>query len=201
MKISDILGNERYWETIKQCSLDNRSKKRHEFMCTNEKKIINFDILKEDYAKEMNSGKMPTNLMKSNDGLYIKDSKYFFVEFKNGKLLKPDNKKNKNKINEIRLKMSDSSLILSDITGMSVEEMRNNVTYILVYNGDRNDMTGKGYEVPGKGSAMLGNSLLRLAGNKKYIQFGLENYVGWLFEEVHTVTPKEFETDFSFIGN
>lgn len=201
MKIEKILQDETYFESIKECSLDDRDNSSKEYMCDIDKKIINFDKLKEDYAKKRNNNVKPNNMMKSNDGLYIEGTSYYFIEFKNGKLIDSNNKRDKNKIRDIRLKIADSSLILSDITEMPIEKMRQNVEYILVYNGDRNNMVGKGHEVHGRGAAMIGKSLMNLTQKKKFIQFGLENYIGWLFKDVDTVTSKEFEKKYSFIGN
>ena len=85
---------------------------------------INFDRVKDAYNQKVNCSETP----KSNDALLQEGGTLYFLEFKDG-----DVEKEKH---EIGRKIYDSLLILTDIIGRGISYTRENMVYILVYNGD-----------------------------------------------------------------
>ena len=85
---------------------------------------INFDRVKDAYNQKVNCLDTP----KSNDALLQEGGTLYFLEFKDG-----DVEKEKH---EIGRKIYDSLLILTDIIGRGISYTRENMVYILIYNGD-----------------------------------------------------------------
>lgn len=157
-------------DTITKLSLDEEN---HESLCNSEKKIINFDKICNSYAKENRLLVIPT----SNDGLWIEDGKFTFIEFKNGKL--------NNEWHHLLQKNYDSLLILFDLNleeklpdcKMNLSYSRKNIDYILVYNGEKNprkDIHEKVFKLSKETSPRLAH---------------LE---GYLFRKVSILTAEEF---------
>jgi len=115
--------------------------------------VINFDSVKDKYIKNLSLSETP----KSNDALYIhNNSEMYFIEFKSGDVA--------GEIYNVRLKIFDSLLILTDIINKGISFTRQNLTYILVYNEEKNSKTAiKKHYVESKGK-------------ENYIKFSLRRF-------------------------
>lgn len=84
-------------------------------------KVVNFDKIPSVYSK----GKGWKSVPKSNDVLYISNDQWYFIEFKNGSI---------DKANLYR-KIYDSLIMLIELGIIaSLDDSRNKINYILVYN-------------------------------------------------------------------
>lgn len=158
------------------------------YMTESELVVVNFDSVKDEYAKSLKLSEFP----KSNDALYRgEDNKYIFIEFKNGYM---DSRKGF----EVKKKIYDSLLIFSDITDQTISQLRKKMSYILVYNYQKNEnnvaVQGNKVRCVAKSAAIdkFGKSLGGKA-QVEIIKFGLEMFKGYCFREVHTYTEEEFE--------
>lgn len=158
-----------------------------DFMTESEIEVVNFNGVKNDYIKDLHVSDTP----KSNDALYVgKENKLVFIEFKNGKI-------NDIKEFDIRRKIFDSLLILMDIIKETAAFTRNHLTYILVYNEERNSQNQKNStNVQDSKSKLFIGSHFAHKGGKKFIRFDLEKFEKLYFKEVYTYTEKEFEDNF-----
>lgn len=149
------------------------------YMTQSEIEVVNFDEVKNEYIQDMKLSVTPC----SNDALYIdKEGKYYFVEFKNGKM-------NSKKIYNVQNKIYDSLLIFCDITSRNISFCRENVNFILVYNESKNPKEdGETQESP---RVAIGKHFSAKA-KKKFIRFDLEKFKTIYFKEVDTFTEKEF---------
>lgn len=84
--------------------------------------VIDFDAVKTDYMRAYHCDPIPA----SNDALLYRDGKYFFIEFKDGNM--------RTEIHEVKRKIFESLLLFGDITDTTISYLRENVSYILVYN-------------------------------------------------------------------
>ena len=109
--------------TLMEASEDD---KNGEYMTQSTEKVIDFDKVKEEYIKNI----LPKVTPASNDVLMKIDDKIYFIEFKNGNITKKE-------IYNVKRKIFESLLIFSDITGETISFTRENVNYILVYNGEK----------------------------------------------------------------
>lgn len=157
-----------------------------EFMTNSNLKVIDFDEVKNQYIAKLGTRKEAAP--KSNDALYIKsEENIYFIEFKNGKVKKYD----------LMQKNYDSTLILSDIISKHISFMKENITYILVYNTDKNDFK----EIDGKlvdkskNRDFIGANLAKLS-NDTFIKFDLGFFKNYLFADVFTLSQKDFEEQF-----
>lgn len=141
------------------------------YMTSCEYPAVNFDEVKDEYITGLHISGNP----RSNDALLVtKDNKSFFIEFKNGYM---DNKK----IFDVKGKIYESLPILTDIIGKGISYTRNELVYILVYNGAKNDpSTDIKKHIASKAKAEL-------------IRFDLERFKNFFFKEVHTYTETEFD--------
>lgn len=106
---------------------DTTTGKTEQFMIDTE--LGDFQVIDFDKFVQNSHQKVFSNL-KSNDALYWTDNSYnhaFFVEFKNGAL--------KNvKGYELRLKIYDSLICLARDLNTTLDSLKEQVTYVLVYN-------------------------------------------------------------------
>ncbi|MDR0704694.1 MAG: hypothetical protein LBF88_06850 [Planctomycetaceae bacterium] len=98
------------------------------------------------------------------------------IEFKNGQM-------NKSKIHEIRGKIFESLLLLTDELGVTINYTRNNLTFILVYN----DLA--------QGRHAIASALSRKS-KINDILFGLDRFERVYFKKVFTMNEGEFEIKF-----
>ena len=101
--------------------------------------VYDFDKIKERYVKELKTCLSLSSIpsFRSNDALYNKNGKLIFIEFKNGCITSKMGKE------QIRSKISESLLILTDILDAKLQEIRKLICYVLVYNRDKNELFEK----------------------------------------------------------
>lgn len=129
MKLKDYgkLNNRKVHSTMREISIDDSDTNQREYMTESMVEVINFDMVKRDY---LNSLGLSEEHAKSVDGLFQGkassrgDASVYMVEFKNGEINNRD----------IERKTRDSVLIFQSITGTQLEDTRNNVGFVLVYN-------------------------------------------------------------------
>jgi hypothetical protein len=146
------------------------------------KPVINFDDFKNYFVKNMSLKKIPSSC----DALYMAyPNDIFMIEFKNGKIEALKNYK-------IKVKIYESLLMLSEKFDQTIKFMRNNLSFILVYN----ENVKHGHDqFEDTGFNNLQNYLFRLA-NKRLIRFGLYRFKELYFKEVYTYSKAEFESEF-----
>ena len=172
-----------------KCASKDENGGRVEYMTESQVGVINFDKIKEAYAKEKGLKNHP----KSNDALYIQQGGIdTFIEFKNGYM-------EKRKGPELKEKIYDSLLILTDIIGENISYTRKHLNYILVYNETKNsddeNINVKTEVQDSQAREEISKSVFKLAKERK-IRFGLERFKGYCFKEVATYTKEEFEQEF-----
>ncbi len=160
------------------CSLKECSKDKHDsqvlYMTESEMRVVNFDQVKDHYISRLSVSETP----KSSDALYQNsEGKLFFIEFKNGKIDRKDEF-------GLKLKIYDSLLIFLDIIKNFVDFTRKELSFILVYDEEKNP---KMDSFP---------KLLFKRAKGEIIRFGLERFKRLYFYEVYTVTKSEFEERF-----
>lgn len=172
-------------DTFSVLSLDN-SNTSSVSMYDNSGKAINFDKVKVNYFRSFNSC----------DALMINSSDIVFVEFKNGCLEYTEVQKskeqeehrkcaNKNMRLELYLKISESVLILSHISDALFSDIRSKVSFILVYNDEKNPLV--------KIKKHMGN----LTGKQSWLAIN-NRYSNKLLKSVKLMTVKEFD---NFVSN
>lgn len=172
--------------TLKETSKCNQDGKEF-YMTESTAKVINFDGVKNDYVKELSLFETP----KSNDALHVNDNgELTFIEFKNGDM-------SKERFN-IRLKIFDSLLILTDIINEGVNFTRSNMNYILVYNEEKNlnDESQIMSVQESVSRTKIEKHFTEVKAGKKFIGFNLERFEKLYFKGVYTYTQKEFEKNF-----
>ena len=170
-------------DTLKQTSEDINNTTSDKYMTSCETSVVNFDRFKNNFVRNMKLIESP----KSCDALY-KDAadEYFLIEFKNGVI---EAKKNY----EIKVKIFESLLLLSEKFSKTIEFTRNNLVFILVYN--ENVVHGPD-QFEDTGINAIQDSLFNLARIHK-IRFGLHRFKKLYFKEVYTYSKSEFETNFA----
>lgn len=171
--------------TLKAVSYDD---KNGVYMVNFETEVIDFDKVKEEYIKNLKLSDTPC----SNDGLVLgHNGRIFFVEFKNGSLQRETFKLGK--------KIYDSVLIFTDITGISIGDMRKYIEYVMVYNENANstflsNALNQAHKQTNEEAEKitLANDLLKLGG-EEIILCDLEKFQNYCFKAVHTYTVSEFE--------
>lgn len=155
--------------TLKETSCDSNGKET-EYMVNSEVQVVNFDKVKDSYIRSLK----PVITPSSNDALYLgRDNNLYFIEFKNGKL---DHKQK----SKLYYKIYDSLLIFTDIIGENISYCRKNLSYVLVYNEEKNS------------KAEIAQHITRKA-NLPFVRFGLERFANVYFKDVLTYTKNEFE--------
>lgn len=179
----------KYIDTLHETSLDAGSSVT-EYMTDSQIEVVDFDKVKKEYAGNLHLSIQPT----SNDALYISTgSNDTFIEFKNGSLWQ------EKKREEVRSKIYNSVLMLTDIIGENISYTRKHLNYILVYNETKNsddeNINVKTEVQDSQAREEISKSVFKLAKERK-IRFGLERFKGYCFKEVATYTKEEFEQEF-----
>lgn len=179
----------KYIDTLHETSLDAGSSVT-EYMTDSQIEVVDFDKVKEEYAGNLHLSIRPT----SNDALHIAaGSNDTFIEFKNGSLWQ------EKKRAEVRSKIYNSVLMLTDIIGENISYTRKHLNYILVYNETKNpdeeNINEKTEVQDSQAREEISKSVFKLAKDRK-IGFGLERFKGYCFKEVATYTKEEFEQEF-----
>jgi hypothetical protein len=180
---NDMLNQ--FTDTLKKVSKDTNKKSDDKYMTMCEKTVVNFDRFKNVFIKEMGLDSPP----KSCDALYMtKQNEFYMIEFKNGIIEALKNY-------EIKVKIYESLLILCEKFSRTIEFMRDNLSFILVYN--ENVIHGQD-QFSDTGQTSLDKikmSLFSFAG-ERYIRFGLHHFTKLYFKEVYTYSKTEFESEF-----
>lgn len=139
--------------------------------------VVNFDKVPNEYSK----GKEITSIPKSNDALYIKENKWYFIEFKNGSIDRAD----------IYRKIYDSLIMLVEMKIIeNFEFARKNINYILVYNSDKYGKVQKS-----EAREKVNNYIQKLAKDEEKL-FEVGKFEGYLFKATHTYTKELFQEKF-----
>lgn len=186
--MNNVLRHEilrKHQKTLHELSEDDSDNEVPFYMTDCEEKAIDFDEVKNEYSANLGISQYP----KSIDAILpIKDN-LLFIEFKNGCIKKE--KEN------IRIKLWESLLIICDILGCTLSNIRSKSDFILVYNEQKNSP---------KCSSMspsfekIAQNVGRLAKERK-IRFGFEQLKKIYFRDVMTLTEKEFSQYLGVIFN
>ncbi len=174
--------------TLKDTSKDNHDGTDY-YMTESSLAVVNFDHVKDEYIRDLSLCENP----RSNDALFIHpDGKMVFIEFKNGFM-------DRGKCFDVRGKIFDSMLIVTDIINKGISYTRENIDYILVYNQESNfentiNCPSKHVQ-ESKSRDEIGKRLMALGGGDQ-IKFGLERFKKYCFKNVFTYTEKEFQEHF-----
>ena len=159
--------------TLKQTSYDDAKK---EYMTESEYPVIDFDAVKEAYL--LNKGAKIEEL-KSADALLNCAQKIVFIEFKNGSM--------KNEKKGVKEKMKDSMFILVDLLDSTIEYVRRNVAFVVVYNKEKNPRSSPSMDTFSDIVAKLGHD--------RICRFGFDNYRELYFGKIVTYNNEQFNKD------
>lgn len=165
--------------TMKQASYDKTNK---EYLSNSNIEVYDFDKIKDSFASSLNRGGATSPL--SNDVLYCYEDRIYFIEFKNGRNINPHNLSRKN---------YDSTIILSKILDVSLNELCDKLCYILVYNSQYHQEESVVEQSTNRDK--LGKKFSGLA-NKKFIKFNQGFFLNYIFSSVETLTEKEFQEEY-----
>ena len=173
-ELHDILKNNLC--TLKRSSLDD-SKQFKFYMSESKITVVNFDRIPNIYSK----GKGWKGVPNSNDALYVDDNKWYFIEFKNGEVVKAN----------VYRKIYDSLIMLIELGIIpNFEFARKNIIYILVYN------SAKGDKVPESPAREENYSYFFKLASQEEKLFDIEKFEKYLFDETHTYTKEMFQEKF-----
>jgi hypothetical protein len=171
-----------FGDTLEQTSKDSdeeiNPQGRGVFMTSNKKKVVNFDKFKDSVVARY----APDNSPASCDALYMQsENEWFLIEFKNGKI-------DKEKVFQVRGKIFQSLLLLTEKLDKTICFTRENLNFILVYNETIPDENIQ--------RAAVGKFLYDLAGDPEFRPFGFDGLQKLYFKEVHAWTRKQFDSNF-----
>ena len=187
IKFEDYPILQGHLSTLQAISIDDHEKDNVQYMTDSQRMAVNFDKVKEEYISNLSLVEVP----KSNDALFLsRDNKLIFVEFKNGFM---DGKKKF----DLRKKIYDSIIILTDILDVGISHLRDQMEYVLVYNESVNQnekevLEKKSYIQSSEAYDRLAKGFLGMA-KKEYVCFGVNIFKNYCFKDVHTFTEREFE--------
>lgn len=186
--MNKLKSRDEYKGNIKTLKETSKDKANGEFMTESQLEAIDFDQVKLDYSGKFNLKNTP----KSNDALCKIDGKFYFIEFKNGKIIP----------HELWQKIYDSVFILSDINEVSLSEIKKKVSYILVYNEDKINKEKANHKDPNKrisdskSYCKIVKAVTKM-GNKEIDYFKVRKlFENYCFKEVYTYTKEEFNEKF-----
>ena len=159
--------------TLKQTSYDDAKK---EYMTESEYPVIDFDAVKEEYL--LNKGAKIEEL-KSADALVNCAQKIVFIEFKNGSM--------KNEKKGVKEKMKDSMFILVDLLDSTIEYVRSNVAFVVVYNKEKNPRSSPSMDIF--------SDIVSKLGHDRICRFGFDNYRKLYFNNIITYNYEQFNKD------
>lgn len=186
----------KHFATLRDTSIDKHDSSSVAYMTNSLMEVIDFDAVKDAYVKLLKLFEIP----KSNDALF-EDGKgnIVFVEFKNGYL-------NENKKFEVRKKIYDSTLIITDILSIRIRDMRQSFKYILVYNKKTNENNPdiinekKTYVPPSTSYNDFAKTTAMLA-QEEIVFFRIKMFENYCFKKVHTYNEEEFNNYLKSIGD
>ena len=168
--------------TLKETSVANHNQKNLVYITESELPVINFDEVKKKYLLSKN-GK--SEEFKSVDALLRCGDSIIFIEFKSCSV----DKEKKG----IKGKMKDSIFIFADLLDCTIEYVRNNVTFVLVYSKEKNPRTSQAMDELADRIAVLGHD--------KICRFGFGNYTELYFKKIITYNDEEFNKDLEKSGS
>jgi hypothetical protein len=149
---------------------------RGDFMTSCQKLVVNFDKFKNSITTRFTLNRGPNSC----DALYMHmEDEWFLIEFKNGKI-------DEEKMYQVRGKIFQSLLLLTEQLNNTIDFTRNNVSLILVYNES----------IEHTARIIIGNALNKLAGNTNFFPFGLDGLQKLFFKGVFAWNKIEFEKNF-----
>jgi hypothetical protein len=179
-KYRDLLN--RFSDALKIISEDVNKTESDKYMTICKKPAVNLDKVKNDFVRKMALTAAPLSC----DALYMAaQNNWFMIEFKNG-IIKAK------KSYEIKVKIFETLLMLLDIFSWTISFLRNNATFILVYN-EEVQHGEKQFEDTGINA--IKDPVFNLARMRR-VRFGLHRFKKLYFKEVYTYSKKEFETEF-----
>jgi hypothetical protein len=170
----------RFGNTFEKISEDINIKDSNKYMTSSQKLVINFDHFKNDFVSKMALSNVPLSC----DALYmVSPNDLFLIEFKNGKI-------DSNLKYEIKVKIFESLLLLSEELNETIQFTRTNVTFILVYNEKINQ------QVPeDSGKERIKRAIWGLAHSYE-AYLGIERFEKLYFKKVQAYSKTEFESQF-----
>lgn len=159
--------------TLKQTSYDDA---KNEYMTESKYPVIDFDAVKEAYL--LNKGAKIEEL-KSADALVNCAQKIVFIEFKNGSM--------KNEKKGVKEKMKDSMFILVDLLDSTIEYVRSNVAFVVVYNKEKNPRSSPSMDIF--------SDIVSKLGHDRICRFGFDNYRKLYFNNIITYNYEQFNKD------
>jgi hypothetical protein len=161
--------------TLEETSKDDNNS---EYMTSCQREVVSFDRFKIDFMNKL-SITDKEKFCKSCDALYMAapQKEFFMIEFKNGDF--------KNK--DIRIKMLESLLLLSEKSSGISNFAQDNLYFILVYN--------EAVRYKNAGVKNVSKHVDKQA-NEHEILFGLSRFKGLYFKDVFTYSKAEFESEF-----
>lgn len=112
--------------TLKETSLNQPTPEDKFYMTESLMSVVNFDHVVAAYAGKYHVSPIPA----SNDALLQVGDRFFFVEFKDGKM-------SNGVIYDVKRKNFESLLIFLDLIHETLSFARQHVVYVLVYNGEK----------------------------------------------------------------
>lgn len=116
-----------------------------------------------------------------------------FDEVKKKYLLSKNGKSEEFKSVDALLRCGDSIFILADLLDCTIEYVRNNVTFVLVYSKEKNPRTSQAMDELADRIAVLGHD--------KICRFGFGNYTELYFKKIITYNDEEFNKDLEKSGS
>ena len=169
----EIFADAKVNTTLKQTSYDDAKK---EYMTEIEYPVIDFDDVKEAYL--LNKGAKIEEL-KSADALVNYAQKIVFIEFKNGSMGKEKR--------GVKEKMKDSMFILADLLDSTIEYVRSNVAFVVVYNKEKNPRSSPSMDIF--------SDIVSKLGHDRICRFGFDNYRELYFRKIVTYNDEQFNKD------
>lgn len=169
------LDYKRFQKTLAEVSKDDNGSS----LIENEKEVFDFDEITEVLAKQYRAGKPQCSC----DALHIKDEEHIYlIEFKNARSSHVPKK-------SLKLKAYDSIMTLQCVfcPEISLNEIKEKVYFIFVYNNECNELELKNEEFD-----KLKNKLKKLTSGNQPILFGLEIYKDMFYKDVFTIDKEQF---------
>jgi hypothetical protein len=162
-----------YGEPLEKVSEDINKSPPERFMTSCKKTVVNIDKFKNGFVKNMGLSQVPMSC----DALYmISPDDLFLIEFKNGVI---DDLKSY----EIKVKIFETLLILTEKLSKTIQFTRNRITFILVYN---EEVSQKFY---------IHKKIFSHTTDFK-VDMGLGRFEKIYFKSVNVYSKTEFETHF-----
>lgn len=165
-----------YETTLKETSKSEPVSGDVSYMTESLIKAIQFDQVVHNYIREFHLRTIPA----SNDALLEQRGEYYFIEFKSGSL------KDRKKIADVKRKIFESLLIFGDLFEKTISFSRKHMTYVLVYEPEKNQQALTGIMQAVGGLAKRPADIFGLRGQ----------FCGVYFKDVYTLSGKELDQDF-----